>query len=165
MDRLRIFSMLDEFQCGPRLERFEKTWLYVERAVRSRSSEAATEAGMRQRVSAHDDMRRRRERGNFGDQFLDDGTAERVEVLGHQNERARAADNVVLIVLLETARGVGVFGIPRHRPVAQDDESIDDDPLATVSSRASFTSRPALLVPSPETSMVRRAPLNGARSN
>src|SRR5215470_3489618 len=27
MDRLRIFNMLDEFQCGPRLERFEKTWL------------------------------------------------------------------------------------------------------------------------------------------
>src|SRR5262245_34712415 len=101
MDWLRIFSILDEFQCGSRLERFEKTWLYVERALRSRSFEAAAEAGMRQRVSAHDDMRRRRERGNFGDQFLDDGTAERVEVLGHQNERARTADNVVLIVLLE----------------------------------------------------------------
>src|SRR5262245_53794293 len=129
MDRLRIFNMLDEFQCGPRLERFEKTWLYVERALRSRSSEAAAEAGMRQRVSAHDDMRRRRKRGNFGDQFLDDGTAERVEVLGHQNESDLAAYDDVLRGLLETARGVGVYGIPQHRPVAHDDESIDDDPL------------------------------------
>src|SRR5258708_31258521 len=31
-------------------------------------------------------------------------------------------------------------------------------PLASASSRASLTSRPALLVPSPDTSMVRRAP-------
>src|SRR5262245_17692667 len=91
MDWLRIFSILDEFQCAPRLERFEKTWLYVERASRSRSFGAAA-ADMRQRVSAHDDMRRRRERGNFSDQFLDDRPAERVEVLGHQNERPRAAD-------------------------------------------------------------------------
>ena len=36
-------------------------------------------------------------------------------------------------------------------------------PSATASSRAMRTSRPALLVPSPETSMVRRADLNGAR--
>src|SRR5262249_56343814 len=68
MDWLRIFSILDEFQCGSRLERFERTWLYVERALRSRSSEAAADAGIRQPVSAHDDMKRRRGRGNFGDQ-------------------------------------------------------------------------------------------------
>jgi hypothetical protein len=35
-------------------------------------------------------------------------------------------------------------------------------PLATASSRASVTSRPALLVPSPETSMVRRVDSKGA---
>src|SRR5262245_59864670 len=133
MDWLRIFSILDEFQCGPRLERFEETWLYVERALRSHSFGAAATADMRQQVSAHDNMRRwircRRERGNLGDQFLDDGAAERVEVLGHQNERARAADNVVLVVFLEAARRIGMLGVPRHRPVAQDDVPIDDDPF------------------------------------
>src|SRR5262249_3848996 len=129
MDWLRIFSILDEFHCGSRLERFEKTWLYVERALRSRSSEAAAESGMRQRVSAHDDMRRRRERGNLGDLSLGGRTAERFEFLAPKNDRPRTADNVVLIVLLEAARGVGVLGIPRHRPLAQDDESIDDDAL------------------------------------
>ena len=80
-------------------------------------------------VSAHQTLRRGRERGNLGDQFLDDGAAERVEVLGHQNERARAADHVVLVVFLEAARRIGMLGVPRHRPVAQDDEPIDDDPF------------------------------------
>src|SRR5262249_36132326 len=116
-----------------RLERFEETWLYVERALRSHAFGAAATADMRQRVSAHDNMRRgmrcRRERGNLGDQLLDDGAPERVEVLGHQNERARAADNVVLVVFLEAARRIGMLGVPRHRPVAQDDEPIDDDPF------------------------------------
>src|SRR5262249_14431274 len=120
MDWLRIFSILDEFQYAPRLERFERTWLSLGRALRSRSSEAAAGADMRQWVSAHDDMRRAREPGNFGDQFLDDGAAERVEVLGHQNERARAADDVVLIVFLEAARRVGVLGVTRNRPVYTD---------------------------------------------
>ena len=38
-------------------------------------------------------------------------------------------------------------------------------PRASASSRASVTSRPELLVPSPDTSMVRRVASNGARSS
>jgi hypothetical protein len=38
-------------------------------------------------------------------------------------------------------------------------------PSATASSRASVTSRPELLVPSPEMSMVRRLASYGARAN
>src|SRR5262245_66141206 len=110
MDCYRILTSFDEFRPAPRLALFERMSLYVDRALRSRSSGAAAGADLRQRVSAHD-MRHRRERGNLRDQFLDDGAPERVEVLGHQNEGTRAADNIVLIVFLEAARRVGMLGI------------------------------------------------------
>ena len=42
-----------------------------------------------------------------------------------------------------------------------DREAVDRDARLTASSRASDTSRPALLVPSPQTSIVRREALNG----
>src|SRR5262245_43124823 len=120
---------------------------------------------VRQQVSARCKLGRRGRQRDLGDHFLDDGAAERVEVLGYQDERARAADDSGLIIFLEPAGRVGVLGIPGHRAVAQDDETVDDDALGDGLVAASFTSRPALFVPSPDTSMVRRAAWNGARSN
>ena len=88
---------------------------------------AATQ--LRQAVSTHDDVRRRRQEGNLGDQLLDDRPAERVEILRHQDECAGAADDVVLVVFLEPAGRVGVLGVPGHRPVAENDQAVDDDAL------------------------------------
>ena len=78
---------------------------------------------------------------------------------------ARPADDVVAEVLRQPARRIGVLGIPRHRPLAQDHQAVDGDALGHRLVARERTSRPELLVPSPETSMVRRADWNGARSN
>src|SRR5271165_3767076 len=66
---------------------------------------------------------------NLGNQFLDDGAAERVEVLGDQNEGAGSADHIVLIVFFETAGWICVLCIPGHRPIAENDETVDDNSL------------------------------------
>jgi hypothetical protein len=66
---------------------------------------------------------------DLGDHLLDDGATEGIEVLRHQDECARAADHIVLVVFLEPAGRIGVFGVPRHRPVAEDDEAVDHDPF------------------------------------
>ena len=68
--------------------------------------------------------------GDLGDQLLDDGLAERIEVFGHHDECPRAADNIVLIVFLQTARRVDVLGVPGHgRGVAENHQAIDGDAL------------------------------------
>src|SRR5271166_5552698 len=85
-------------------------------------------AGCRPRPLARD-MRGGRDKRNLGDQLLDDGAAERAEVLGYQNEGARSADHIVLIVFFETAGRICVLGIPGYRPIAENDETIDDNSL------------------------------------
>src|SRR5947207_11603023 len=69
--------------------------------------------------------RRARQQGDLGDELLDDGTAERVEIFGHEDERAGTADDIVLIIFLKATGRVSMLGIPRHRPIAQDDKPID----------------------------------------
>jgi len=51
------------------------------------------------------------------------------------------------------------------RPLVEDGEAVDDRALATAASRASVTGRPALLVPSPETSMMRRSAVTPLRAS
>jgi hypothetical protein len=68
-----------------------------------------------------------RERGGLGDQLLNDCASERIEILRHQHERARTADDIFLIIFVQAAGRVGVLGIPGHRPVAQDQKSINDN--------------------------------------
>jgi hypothetical protein len=70
-----------------------------------------------------------RDKRNLGDQLLDDGAAERAEVLGYQNEGTRSADHIVLIIFFETAGRICVLGIPGYRPIAENDETIDDNSL------------------------------------
>src|SRR5215471_16733811 len=54
--------------------------------------------------STHQCAVRRREQRDLGDQLLENGAAERVEVLRHQDKGAGAADDVVLIIFIEPAR-------------------------------------------------------------
>src|SRR5262249_18395589 len=63
--------------------------------------------------------------GDFGDQLVQDRLAEGVEILCYHYERTGAADHVVAVIVVETAGRIGVIGVPRHRPFAQDDEAID----------------------------------------
>src|ERR1700722_10673303 len=67
--------------------------------------------------------------GNLGDQLVEDGLPERLEVLGHQHEGAGAAGHVVAIIVVQPSRRVGVIGIPRHRALAQNDEAVDGHAL------------------------------------
>src|SRR5262245_31637863 len=63
--------------------------------------------------------------GDLGDQLVDQGRAEGLEVFRDHNESAGAADHVVPVVVGKAAGRVGVFGIPRRRRVAEDDQSVD----------------------------------------
>src|SRR5580704_4208396 len=64
---------------------------------------------------------------HLGDHFFDDGLTKRVEVFRDHDEGARAAHHVATIIIGETARRIGVVGIPRHRVVAEDHEPVDGD--------------------------------------
>src|SRR5262249_7497346 len=57
-------------------------------------------------LSAQRARRRPRQQGDLGDEFLDDSAAERVEVLGDEDERARTANDVVLVIFFEATRRV-----------------------------------------------------------
>src|SRR5205814_4061666 len=61
------------------------------------------------------------------DQLVDQGLAERVEILRHQHERAGAAHHVLTIIMVEPARRIGVLGVPCQRSLAANDEAVDGD--------------------------------------
>src|SRR5262245_8732934 len=63
--------------------------------------------------------------GDLLDELGDQQLAEGLEALGFDHERTGAADDVVLVVGGETARGMGVHRIGRQGPLAQDDETVD----------------------------------------
>src|ERR1700733_11884389 len=48
---------------------------------------------------------------DLGDQFLDDGLAERRKVFRHNDKGAGAADDMSAVVIIETALRIGVVGI------------------------------------------------------
>ena len=102
--------------------------------------------------------------GNFGDHFLDDGLPERAEIVGLDHETAGAANDVVMVVFGETTGRVGVLGIPGQRRRAENRQTVDRDAKGERVVPRLSNVRLALLVPSPETSMVRRSALNGVRA-
>src|SRR3954469_18441953 len=101
---------LEQFQYLVDLEGFETSSLSVDRALRSRLSRVRFQR-VRQQVSARDGARWRRMKRDLGDHLLDDGAAEGIEVFGHQDECARAADDIVLVVFLESAWRIGMLGV------------------------------------------------------
>src|SRR5262249_33887980 len=64
---------------------------------------------------------------NFRDHLFDNRLAKGVEVLCLEHEAAGPADDVIAIVFCQPAGRVGVFGIPRKRYLAQDDQTVDGD--------------------------------------
>src|SRR5262245_51746129 len=70
----------------------------------------------------------RRSRGDLGAQFVEDCLAERAEILRHHQEGSGAADHVVAVIGIKATLRIDVKGI-RHRLFAQDDETINGDPL------------------------------------
>src|ERR1700674_5012977 len=56
--------------------------------------------------------------GDFGDQLLDKGLAEGIEILCLEHEGARPADNIVAVVIGQAPGRVGVLRVPRQRGLA-----------------------------------------------
>src|ERR1700730_900527 len=62
---------------------------------------------------------------DFGDQFVDNRLAERVEVLRPHYERVRPPRHVVAVIGFEPARRGGVVLVPRQRLITQDHKTVD----------------------------------------
>src|ERR1700730_8702106 len=67
--------------------------------------------------------------GNLRDDLADDCFTKRIEILGYHDECAWAADDVVAVVVLQTAGWIGVLRIPWQWSFTEDREPVHRDSL------------------------------------
>src|SRR5207248_1120494 len=68
--------------------------------------------------------------GNLRDELADDCFTKRIEILGDHDECAWTANDVVAVVVLQTAGRIGVLRIPWQWSFAKDREPVHRDPLS-----------------------------------
>jgi hypothetical protein len=94
---------------------------------------------------------------DFCNELVEDRLPERIEVLGDHDEGPRAANHIVSVIIFETAGALVCSALNDSGCSVRMTRPLMVTPLARASSRATLASRPELLFPSPEMSMVRRA--------